>query len=320
MLNKKFWVFDGHNDTMLALRLQKRFFYARSKKGHIDLPRMKEGNFQAGLFAVWPCFTKRMIKKWVKNWFSIVQDERNEIAHVKKFDEFEFARNAGKIGVVLHFEGAGGIDKGLSMLEHYYKLGLRSMSLTWFDTNKFATGARMFGREKQRGLTDLGKELVNKAQSMGINIDVSHLNEPSFWDVIEITKNPIVATHSDVYSISTHRRNLKDAQIRAIHGTHGTIGINFGSLFLNPVKPGKPDASLGFDIIKRHIDHIVSIADIDTVSMGSDFDGAKVPDCLRDCTHYPDLFEYLLNNGYSVQDIKKISHENWMRVLKTNWI
>jgi membrane dipeptidase len=311
---------DGHNDTMLALgSLRRRNFHERSEKGHIDLPRMREGNFQAGLFAVWPCFTRRMIQKRTKIWLSVVADERNQMKHIKKFDDFENAKKSGKIGVVLHFEGAGGIDKQFTMLDYYYKLGLRSLSLTWFDTNKFGTGARMFGREKKRGLTDLGKNLVRNAQSMGIAVDVSHLNVPSFWDVMKITQKPILATHSDSYSVSAHRRNLTDDQIKAIQETHGAIGINFGGLFLNPDKPGKHDSNLGFDVIKNHIDQIVSVSDINTVAMGSDFDGALVPDCVSDCTKFPKLFEYLSENGYSDQDIKKIAHENWLRVLKENW-
>ncbi|MHA1111043.1 MAG: dipeptidase [Promethearchaeota archaeon] len=319
MAQNKFWVFDGHNDTMLALPHQRRSFHVRSEKGHIDLPRMREGNFQAGLFAVWPCFTSRMMKKWIKNWFSIVDKEKNELMQIKKFEDFAIAENLGKIGAVLHFESVGGFDKELTSLDHYYKMGLRSFSLTWFETNKFGTGARMLGKEKKRGLTDLGRILIIKAQSLGINIDVSHLNIPSFWDVLEVAKKPITATHSDAFAIATHRRNLNDAQIKAIHETHGTIGINFGTLFLNPEKPGKTNRELGFEVVKQHIDHIVSVADINTVSMGSDFDGAIVPKCLKDCAQFPKLFEYLLENGYSEQDIKKISHENWIRVLKTTW-
>lgn len=319
MSQDDFWVLDGHNDMMLASRMQRRSFHERSDKGQIDLPRMREGNFQAGFFAVWPCFNRGMIKKRTKIWLSVVQDDRNQMMHIKKIDDFINAKKNGKIGVVLHFEGAGGIDKRFTMLDYYYKLGLRSLSLTWFDTNKFGTGARMFGSEKTRGLTELGVNLVKKAQSLGIGVDVSHLNVPSFWDVIENTKKPVYATHSNAYSVSAHRRNLKDDQIKAIQETHGTIGINFGGIFLNPIKPGKHDSKLGFDIIKRHIDHIVSISDINTVAMGSDFDGAIMPDCVKDCIKYPDLFAYLFENGYSNQDIKKIAHENWLRVLKANW-
>ncbi len=319
MSEEDFWVLDGHNDFMLTSSLQRRLFHKRSNKGHIDLPRMRESNFQAGLFAVWPCFSRRMIKKWTRNWFSIVQDERNEMIHIKKYDDFAIARKSGKIGVVLHFEGAGGIDEKFNLLDYYYKLGLRSISLTWFDTNKFGTGSRMFGKEKIRGLTELGKELVNKAQSLGIGVDVSHLNVSSFWDVITVTEKPIYATHSNAYSVSAHRRNLKDDQINAIQATSGVIGINFGGIFLNPNTPGKYDSNLGFDIIKQHIDHIVLVSDINTVAMGSDFDGAIMPDCVSDCTKYPKLFDYLLENGYSNQDIKKIAHENFLRVLNANW-
>ena len=168
--------------------------------------------------------------------------------------------------------------------------------------------------QKTTGLTDIGKKLVNEAQSLGITIDVSHLNEPSFWDVFDITEKPFFASHSNVHSVANHPRNLTDDQIKAIYEKHGTVGINFSMGFLNAEKPGEEDYDMNFDTVKKHIDHIINITDINTVAIGSDFDGATMPNCLKDCSKFPDLWNYLLDNGYSKQDINKISHENLLQL------
>ncbi len=319
MDKNKYWILDGHNDSMIAIPRQKRSFSERSEIGHIDKPRMREGNIKAGLFAVFPGFTKKMLRKGVKNWFEIVNEKENELIQIKNYKDFESSQAEGKIGAVLHFEGIGGFD-GNGKLLHYYKtLGLRSMGITWSNKNKFGTGVSFVGKQKKRGLTEKGKDLIHEAQSLGITIDVSHLNEPSFWDLIEITQKPIIASHSNSRTVCDHPRNLTDTQIKVIHEKHGTIGINMGMIFLNPGKPGKRDTEMGFDVIKKHIDQIVSFSDINTIAMGSDFDGVKTPNCMKDCAQYPKLFDYLSENGYSEQDIKKISHENLLRVFSKTW-
>lgn len=319
MDKNKYWILDGHTDAMLAIPRQKRSFAVRSEIGHVDKERMREGNIKAALFAVFPAFTKRMIKKGVENWFEIVNNEENELMQIKNYDDFEKSQAEGKIGAVLHFEGVGGFDKNLNSLHYYKNLGLRTMGITWSNKNKFGTGVSFIGKEKKRGLTEKGRELIHEAQSLGITIDVSHLNELSFWDVIEITEKPIIASHSDSRTICDHTRNLTDEQIKAIFEKHGTIGINMGMVFLNPNNPGKKDPEMGFDVIKKHIDQIVACSDINTVAMGSDFDGIKTPNCMKDCAQYPKLFDYLAENGYSEQDIKKISHENLLRVFSKTW-
>ncbi|MHA1718526.1 MAG: dipeptidase [Promethearchaeota archaeon] len=319
MDKNKYWILDGHTDAMLAIPRQKRSFAVRSEIGHVDKERMREGNIKAALFAVFPAFTKRMIKKGVENWFEIVNNEENELMQIKNYDDFEKSQAEGKIGAVLHFEGVGGFDKNLNSLHYYKNLGLRTMGITWSNKNKFGTGVSFIGKEKKRGLTEKGRELIHEAQSLGITIDVSHLNELSFWDVIEITEKPIIASHSDSRTICDHTRNLTDEQIKAIFEKHGTIGINMGMVFLNPNNPGKKDPEMGFDVIKKHIDQIVACSDINTVAMGSDFDGIKTPNCMKDCAQYPRLFDYLAENGYSEQDIKKISHENLLRVFSKTW-
>jgi membrane dipeptidase len=280
---------------------------------------MEQGNVQAALFAIYPTYSMNYILKSLDNWFQLVSLPANGLMQIKSLDDFKKVRDIGKKGAILHFEGAGGIDKNLRFLRIAYHLGLRSLGLSWANVNRFATGAMFKDPQKKTGLTQKGKELVSEAQSLGITIDVSHLNVPSFWDVYEIAHKPIFASHSNARSIVDHPRNLTDDQIKAIHEKHGTIGINFGMEFLNAKQPGKADFEMGFVPIKKQMDYIVGIADINTVAIGSDFDGTKTPNCLKDCSKYPDLWNYLLENGYSKQDIKKISRDNLLRIFKDTW-
>jgi membrane dipeptidase len=316
----KFPVIDGHVDTFLKIIEQNRKFSERSKIGHCDLVRMREGNVQAALFAIESGYTMESLIKNIDIWFKVVSNSANGVIQIKSTDDFNKIKDSGKIGAILHYEGATGIDDDLMLLRLGYHLGLRSMGLTWSNVNKFGTGVRVTTRHQRKtGLTDMGRDLVRKAQVLGITIDVSHLNDQSFWELYEITEKPIIATHSNARSVCNHPRNLTDDQIKAINEKHGTIGINFCINFLDPERPKDENIDLGLDVIQKHIDHIVNIADINTVAVGSDFDGATVPTCVRDCTKFPALWDYLLENGYSNQDLKKVTHENLLRVFKRTW-
>lgn len=315
----KFPVIDGHIDTATKILKQNRVFSERSKIGHCDYPRMREGNVQAALFAIYPVVSIDHLIKGLDLWFKMVTDPNNHLLQVKNINDFSKLKDSMQIGAILHFEGAGGIDDDFNLLRIGYHLGLRCMSLTWANTNKFGTGARFIKHQKKSGLTDNGRELIFEAQSLGITIDVSHLNDPSFWDLHEIAKKPIIATHSNARTLTNHPRNLTDNQIKSIQEKKGTIGINFSMTFLNVENPGKQDPNLGFDVIKDQMDYIINLTDINTVAIGSDYDGTSVPNSLKDCSTFPALWEYLLEHGYSEQDINKISHENLLRVFKKTW-
>ncbi|MFX0058332.1 MAG: dipeptidase [Candidatus Hodarchaeota archaeon] len=320
-MNKNtFPVIDGHVDTFLKVIEQNRKFSERSEIGHCDLIRMKEGNVQAALFAIESGYTIESLLRNIDIWFETVSNPDNGLIQIKKLDDFDKVRDSKKLGAILHFEGATGIDESLKLLRIGYHLGLRSMGLTWSNVNKFGTGVRVTTKHQRKtGLTDMGRDLVRKAQTLGITIDVSHLNDRSFWDLYEITERPIIASHSNARSVCNHPRNLTDDQIKVINEKHGTIGINFCLNFLDPKRLGGNNFDLGLDAIQKHIDHIAEITDINTIAIGSDFDGATVPTCVRDCTKFPDLWDYLLENGYSNQDLKKIAYENLFRVFKSTW-
>ena len=319
----KFPIIDCHIDVLYALKKENRIFSSRSDIGHCDLPRMKEGNFHAAFFALFPAKTEEDIRNGMAEWLDFTNNPENNLFHIKKIEDFAKAQNSGKIGAVLHFEGAGGIDYKFNLLRKAYNSGLRSMGLTHANVNNFGTGVIFRGEQIDSGLTKDGIRLVKEMQDMGITVDVSHLNDRSFWDVMGVIKKPVIASHSNCREIGGILRNLTDDQIKAIHECNGAVGINFGSAFLIPRKiqdlPKKiqpTTAEPGFEIIKKHIDHIVEIAGIESVVIGSDFDGVTLLKKIKDCSEIQKLFGYLAENGYSRQDLDKITHKNILRIFK----
>jgi membrane dipeptidase len=316
----KYPIIDGHIDTVFAVLEQNRKFSERSKIGHCDLPRMRDANVLAALFAIESGYTMESLISSMDKWFKFASNSENKILQIKDIADFDMLKDHDGVGAIMHFEGVSGIDEEFKLLRLGYHLGLRSMGLTWSNVNKFATGVRVTTkRQRKTGLTDLGRDLVREAQHLGITIDVSHLNDQSFWDLYEITDKPIIATHSNARLVCDHPRNLTDDQIKAIHEKKGTIGINFSMGFLDPEHPGEHYTNLGMDVIKKHIDHIVELTDVNTAAIGSDYDGTSIPNCVRDCTKLPEFMHFLLNNGYSEQDLNKISHLNLIRVFKATW-
>lgn len=321
----KFSIIDCHIDVLYALKKENRTFSSRSEIGHCDLPRMKEGNFQAAFFALFPAKIEEDITNGMIEWFDFVNNPENKLYHIKKIGDFAKAQNSGKIGAIMHFEGAGGIDFKFKLLKKAYNSGLRSMGLTHANVNNFGTGVIFKGEQIDSGLTKDGIRLVKEMQEMGITVDASHLNDRSFWDLMGVITKPVIASHSNSREICGILRNLTDNQIKAIKECNGVIGINFGSAFLIPriiqasSNKIKTPIEPGFEIIKKHIDHIVEIAGIESVAIGSDFDGVKLIKKIKDCSKIQELFIYLAENGYSRQDLEKISQKNVLRVFKETW-
>jgi membrane dipeptidase len=306
-------IIDGHLDTVLTSMI--RFYH----KVESSPANMRKGNVQAAFHSLCPVNKAYLVKKFTHMWFSYVNSPRNGMIQVRSIPDFDRARKEGKIGAILHYEGAGGIDEGFTLLEEGARQGLRGLCITWAETNKFGHGAMFKGEQSPEGLTELGKELVARAQALGITVDVSHLNDPSFWDVVAVTKKPIIASHSNARAVCKHPRNLTDDQIKAVKEKGGTIGINFSVKFLDDDWKATKGKGVTFATLKKHIDHIVGIAGVETVAMGSDYDGTRIPPCMQTPAAYPAFFQYLVENGYSKQDIDKIGHDNLLRVFKATW-
>lgn len=339
-------IFDGHNDTLLKLATlegtpRERSFFDRSTEGHIDLPRAREGRFAGGLFAAFTPsnpdydFSTPFNPNDPRNYTEIPQSQAYDFT-LKLFDyasrlearsggEVRICRSANEIrdvmskdhlAVSLHIEGAEAIDTDFHALEDLYGKGLRSLGLVWSRANAFGDGVPMAfpsSPDIGPGLTDAGKALVKACNSLGVLVDVSHLTEKGFWDVVEASEAPIVASHSNAHAICPSARNLTDKQLDAIRESSGLVGVNFQISFLR--EDGRYQKQTPIDVVVRHLAYLVERLGEDGVGIGSDYDGCSPPHCLRDISRLPDLIEGMQNVGFGAKLIQKIAFENWLSVL-----
>jgi membrane dipeptidase len=347
-------IFDGHNDSLLSLYEGERgagtTFFDRSEKGHIDLPRAREGGLGGGFFAVYlpadpsepkperpelpPAapfelplppplglpYSQQTTFAMAALLFRIEAESGGQVKVVRAADELAACLRDGVLAAILHFEGAEPIDTELNALEVFYQAGLRSLGLVWSRPNSFAHGVPFaFPRSPDTGpgLTNAGRELVRACNRLGIMIDLSHLNEQGFWDVARLSDAPLVATHSNVHALCQASRNLTDKQLDAIRESDGMVGLNFAVGFLR--EDGKNEADTPIDVMVRHIDYLIERLGIDRVGFGSDFDGAKMPQELGDAAGLPRLVAALRDRGYDDAALRKLAYENWLRVLRKTW-
>ena len=348
-------IFDGHNDTLLDLynngKAARRSFFEQSSEGHIDLPRARQGGLGGGFFAIFtpadagqarpqPAATPADVAAFLRErtapvdqadalaytlgmaslLFRLEREGNGQVKIVRTTGELADCLANGVFAMIFHIEGAEAIDTNLNALETLYQAGLRSLGLTWSRPNAFASGvpfAFPSSPDTGPGLTDAGKELVRACQELGILIDLSHLNEKGFWDVAKLSATPLVATHSCAHAISPSSRNLTDKQMDAIRASDGVVGVNYHVGFLRSDGAQQADAPLA-DIV-RHVDYMVERMGIDHVALGSDFDGATMPSELHDAAGLPKLMDALRAAGYDDDALRKIAHENWLRVLQQTW-
>ena len=311
-----FPVFDFHCDTALAL-LGDDLHQAgslRQNHGHIDLERAGKLGGYAQCFA---CFTTD-IPEILKGISPIVLFER-ELATIQRemdknsdlisiaysIQEIEENRAAGKMSAILTLEGTAGIDYNPALLEDLWAIGFRVSSLGWNERNPL-TGSNVTGG----GLTDLGREYVKEAQRLGMRVDVSHISDEGFWDILKITEAPILATHSNSRAVHNHSRNLTDDMFRAIRETGGVAGYNACRDFTgeNP----------NLDTVCDHILHFMELdPDAKHIALGGDLDGCDVlPNVFTGVESYPALADCLLKRGLSVENLYDIYWNNALGVMK----
>ncbi len=358
------YLFDGHNDAVHRL-LEGEDLGLQTTKGHIDLPRLKSGGVDASFFSVWvPPANKS------KSYFEQANNQIEALLNfAKKYpasirvaltaSDLEKINKEGKIALLISMEGAHPLGDSIQNLDYFYSAGVRSIMPTWNNSTSWATSAEdetnNSKKLKFKGLTNLGKRFVQRMDELGILIDVSHSGEKTFWDIIETSKNPIIASHSAVWNIFQHYRNLKDDQIKAIANTDGLVAVNFAPYFLDKTfskkvevlrkrheakvkalkKSWKGSALSREKVIGRmlkeeydkilptisdlidHVDYVVKLVGVDYVGLGSDFDGIGVtPIGLDDVSYYPEITKELLKRGYSENDIRKILGGNFLRVIE----
>ena len=211
--------------------------------------------------------------------------------------------------------------KTLDALGVFYRAGLRSLGPVWSRNTRFAEGVPFrfpATPDAGGGLTDAGKALVRECNRLGIMLDVSHLNGAGFRDLAEISEKPIVATHSNAHAICPHARNLTDEQLRIIADSDGMVGLNFATAFLRP--DGQMVDEAPFELMLRHLDHLIGILGEDRVGLGSDFDGAVIPDGIKDLAGLPNLRAAMQAHGYDDELMEKLCWGNWMALLRRTWV
>src|SRR5579885_2345973 len=350
-------VFDGHNDTLLHLyfpeRGNGRSFFIESEKGHLDLPRARKGGFGGGFFAIFPpaptqertmkdsieitstgyrvrefpaldpAYAQRITIAVAASLFRLEVESQGQFKVVRTADELAHCLQEGILAAILHFEGAEAIDTGLDALEVFYQAGLRSLGIVWSRSNAFGHGVPFkfpHSPDTGPGLTEAGKELVRACNRLGIMLDLAHINEQGFWDVARLSDAPLVVTHAAVHALCPSTRNLTDQQLEAIKASEGMVGVIFevSNLRADGAKDENLDTPL--DVLIRHIDYLVGHLGIESVGFGSDYDGGiQPPQALRDASQLPNLITALREHGYDDAALRKITHENWLRVLRKAW-
>jgi membrane dipeptidase len=340
-------VFDGHNDALLRLwkggaeGLEDRF--RATDTGAIDLKRAAEGGFAGGLFAMFPPGNARFDGSIYGNppydsplsppldqaealrivsgqaGVLLALDRAGLVAMCRTADEIDAAMAAGRMAAVLHLEGAEPIDADLLALEMLYAAGLRSLGPVWSRPTIFAHGVPFrypSDGDTGPGLTEAGHRLVARCRELRIVVDTSHLTMRGFWDIAEAGL-PLVATHSNAHAIAPTARNLTDAQLRAVAGTGGMVGLNFGTFFLRPDGRASREGTLEFAL--DHLDHMIGVAGEDHVGLGSDFDGAPTPPELATVAGLGALREGMVRRGYGPALIAKVCNGNWRAFLRRYW-
>lgn len=366
-IHAKAIVADSHNDILTAC-MEKKVSMDQDLKGrtHSDLNRWKEGGLDVQIFSVWCDGNQPNPNAWANREMdtldAVIKRNPDKITIVRNSKELQKAVKAKKLAAMFGVEGGHMIENNLDNLNKLYERGTRYLTLTWNNSTPWATSAMLETTKKDslahahKGLTDFGKQVVQRMNELGMMVDVSHVGEQTFWDVINTTTKPIIASHSNAWALCPIFRNLKDEQILAIGKNGGVIDLNFYSGFvdstfrlketkfmlshareLDSLKKSGVQQDYALTMISEkyaaevqsakppmsmlldHLDYIVKLIGVNHVGLGSDFDGiSAAPQQLDDVTSYPLISKALLDRGYSAKDITKIMGGNLLRVMKAN--
>ena len=333
-IHKEAIVVDTHIDTTMMLGREGWDFMTRheAKRGedsnHVDLPRAREGGLDAAFFSIYmpgtitgPEAVKRSLIL-IDHVRRLAEQHPNEIALATTAAEVRAAHKAGKFAALMGMEGGHMIDDSLAVLRDYQRLGVRYLTLSHSVNTNWSDSSG--DTPKHNGLTDFGKDVVRELNRLGMLVDISHVSDKTFWDAMETSKAPLVASHSSLRSISGHPRNMTDDMIRALGGKGGVIMINYSRSFLSNELyeaglknvPLAERPTVSWEKIVEHIDHAAKLVGATHVGLGSDFDGTTVPDGMDDVSMLPKITAALLDKGYSEQDVKNILGENILRLLE----
>ena len=363
-IHREATVVNTHVDTLQRVLIGDVNISKRTPDGHIDIPRMREGGMKAEFFSVWidsvyegPSAVKRTLDL-IDAMNRVIAASPKDLQLAVNASDIERANKEGKIAALMGIEGGHAIDDDLGALRLFRQLGVSYMTLTWSNPNHWADSSGNKNRDHIKapdGLNDFGRQVVREMNRIGMIVDISHVSDKTFYDVMATTSKPVIASHSSCRALCDVPRNMTDDMLRALAKNGGVVGINFNSGFIEKdfnrrseeydkqhPKPAvrhedfinNPDGEAAanykldygaqspvepptFEMLIAHIDHAVKIAGIDHVGLGSDFDGVpSLPKGMEDVSKLPRITEALLQKGYSEQDIKKILGGNFMRVIR----
>ena len=358
------FVADTHNDVLLrAMEGQNVLKY--HPESHSDLEKFKLGGVDLQVFSIWVSPDEKE-KKYFENANDMINKLDFLISRVpkdwglaKSYQDITYNSRKNKMSCVIGVEGGHIIGRDISKLEALHDRGMRYLGLTWNNSNHIASSAKdeTFNRNSLSniGLSNFGSEVVQKCNDLGVIIDVSHAGEQAFWDVVDQSQEPIIASHSSVYALCPHYRNLKDDQIKGIAKTGGAVFINFYPGYIDStfqqkaeiinmkyeveldilaekydslsnqywfeemklLKHEKSRITPSINDVIKHISYIVDLVGIDYVGLGSDFDGVEImPTGLEDVTKLPFLTKKLIEHGYTIREVRKILGGNFKRIFK----
>ncbi|OLR56182.1 peptidase M19 [Hornefia porci] len=326
-------IFDGHGDIWTDVTTRILAHGERDIFRNRHLKKFQEGEVGGGIFVIWidppydrdPAARVKQIVSCIKR---EMEDSKDILNYVTRFADFAKGTEEGKINVVVGIEGLSGIGEDIDQIDYlYHEVGARHAMLTWNEENALATG---WPQDINRGLTETGRAAVKRIQDLGMVMDVSHLNDKSFWDVIDIADGkPVIASHSNVRAICPAMRNATDEMIHAIAQTGGLLGINSMREFI-----AEEYTEQDVEHLANHVDYIADLVGIDYIGCGFDFDDYLEEGALSafsENLNYPNgkdianeaeaknLIGVLRRRGYSEEDLDKIAYKNYYRVFKEVW-
>ena len=356
-------VLDTHDDTTQRFFSKTYDLAKRNPDGHIDIPRMREGGMNAIFFSIWidgRIMGPPAIQKALDQIDAVHENVRRnsmDMVFCRTAEDIRRAHKDGKIAALIGVEGGHMIGNDIRIVRIFGDLGVRYMTLSHFYNDEWADSST--DKPAHNGLTDHGKDIVREMNRQGIMVDISHVSDKTFYDALEVSKAPLIASHSSCRAICNHPRDMTDDMIKALAAKGGVIQINYEKSFIDQAYKDASDKLTGgvvaqFDQLKKqcgdddeclskkmnemekqataegklphvtweriidHIDHVVKLVGPDHVGLGSDFDGATMPEGMDDCTHLPKITEALMRKGYSDGDIRKILGGNILRVMEAN--
>jgi membrane dipeptidase len=327
-VHKSAILIDTHNDVPSAVLAGLDIGKPNTNR-MTDLPRMKKGGMGAQFFAAYVAASyvegnhsaNRALQMIDAVRHDIVEKYPNDFLFATTAADIRRARKQHKIAALIGIEGGHAIEDSLRLLRRYYDEGVRYMTLTHTNSNHWADSSGDANKPND-GLSAFGKEVVLEMNRLGMIVDISHVSDKTFFDALDTSKAPIFASHSSCRAISPAPRNMTDEMIAALGKKRGVVQINFSCDFLNPevlaAEAGgahtNKRATLA-DVVK-HIDHVVGIAGVDAVGLGSDFDGIDcAPEGLDSVDKWPNLTRALLEEGYTAAEIRKMYGENTLRLM-----